>query len=37
MGDKQFFEYDARNSNCQDFMINYLNANGLGTTENNNL
>jgi hypothetical protein len=37
MGDKRFFEYDARNSNCQDFMINYLNANGLGTTENNNL
>jgi hypothetical protein len=35
MGEKRFYEYDGRKINCQDFMINLINANGLGTRENN--
>lgn len=26
----QFFQYDARNNNCQDFLLNVLQANGIG-------
>lgn len=36
MGENRFFEYDARKSNCQDWMVNVINANGLGNQENNN-
>jgi hypothetical protein len=35
MGESRFFEYDARKSNCQDWMLNLINANGLGNQENN--
>ncbi len=33
MGEKKFFGYSARDNNCQDFQIAFLNANDLLTPE----
>lgn len=33
MGDDRFYQYDAFQNNCQDFMMNFLQANGLLTTD----
>lgn len=35
MGEDKFYSYNGRYNNCQDFMLYLLNANGLGTSENN--
>ena len=32
MGESKFFNYSAKSSNCQDFILNILNANNIGDT-----
>ena len=34
MGEEAFFSYNAASNNCQDFILNFLQANGVGTEAN---
>ena len=34
MGEEAFFSYNAAKNNCQDFILNFLQANGVGTEAN---